>query len=57
MKTILIVAGTRPEIIKTVPVVIEARKRKDVKVVYYLTGQHKTMALNALSLFGVEQGS
>jgi UDP-N-acetylglucosamine 2-epimerase (non-hydrolysing) len=31
MKTILIVAGTRPEIIKTAPVVIEARKRKDIK--------------------------
>ena len=54
MKTILLVAGTRPEIIKTVPVVIEARKRKDSKVVYCLTGQHKSMALEALSIFGVE---
>ena len=54
MKTILIVAGTRPEIIKTIPVVIEARKRKDIKVVYCLTGQHKTMALEALSIFGVQ---
>ena len=54
MKTILLVAGTRPEIIKTVPVVIEARKRNDVKIVYCLTGQHKTMAMEALSIFGVE---
>ena len=54
MKTILLVAGTRPEIIKTAPVVIEARKRSDVKAVYCLTGQHKTMALEALSIFGVE---
>ena len=54
MKTILLVAGTRPEIIKTVPVVIEARKRKDVKLIYCLTGQHKTMAMEALSIFGVE---
>jgi UDP-N-acetylglucosamine 2-epimerase len=54
LKTILLVAGTRPEIIKTVPVAIEARKRNDVKVVYCLTGQHKTMALEALSIFGVE---
>ena len=54
VKTILLVAGTRPEIIKTVPVVIEARKRKDVKVVYCLTGQHKTMAMEALSIFNVE---
>ena len=43
MKKLLIIAGTRPEIIKTVPVVIEARKRKDVRVVYCLTCQHKTM--------------
>ena len=54
MKTILLVAGTRPEIIKTVPVVIEARKRKDVKLIYCLTGQHKTMAMEALSIFGVD---
>ncbi len=54
MKTILLVAGTRPEIIKTVPVVIEARKKNDVKIVYCLTGQHKTMAMEALSIFGVE---
>ena len=54
MKTILLVAGTRPEIIKTVPIVIEARKRNDIKVVYCLTGQHKTMAMEALSIFGVE---
>ncbi|MCX6120421.1 MAG: UDP-N-acetylglucosamine 2-epimerase (non-hydrolyzing) [Ignavibacteriales bacterium] len=54
MKTLLIVAGTRPEIIKTIPVVIEARKRKDIKVVYCLTGQHKTMAMEALSIFGVQ---
>ena len=54
MKTILLVAGTRPEIIKTAPVLIEARKRKDIKLIYCLTGQHKTMAMEALSIFGVE---
>jgi UDP-N-acetylglucosamine 2-epimerase (non-hydrolysing) len=53
LKTILLVAGTRPEIIKTAPVVIEARKRSNVKAVYCLTGQHKTMAMEALSIFGV----
>jgi UDP-N-acetylglucosamine 2-epimerase (non-hydrolysing) len=54
LKTIVIVAGTRPEIIKTVPVVIEARKRKDTRVIYCLTGQHKTMAMEALSIFDVK---
>jgi UDP-N-acetylglucosamine 2-epimerase len=53
MKTILLVAGTRPEIIKTAPVVIEARKRNDIKVLYCLTGQHKTMAMEALTIFGI----
>jgi UDP-N-acetylglucosamine 2-epimerase len=46
-KTILIIAGTRPEIIKTAPVVLAARNQKDIKVKYCLTGQHKTMAMEA----------
>jgi UDP-N-acetylglucosamine 2-epimerase (non-hydrolysing) len=54
LKTILIIAGTRPEIIKTAPVVIKALKRNDVKVIYCLTGQHKTMAMEALSIFGIQ---
>jgi UDP-N-acetylglucosamine 2-epimerase (non-hydrolysing) len=54
LKNILVIAGTRPEIIKTVPVVLEARKRKDINVKYCLTGQHKTMALEALSIFGIQ---
>jgi UDP-N-acetylglucosamine 2-epimerase (non-hydrolysing) len=55
MKKILIVAGTRPEIIKTAPVVLEARKRKadGLSVTYCLTGQHQTMAMEALSIFGI----
>ncbi|HVN48724.1 MAG TPA: UDP-N-acetylglucosamine 2-epimerase (non-hydrolyzing) [Bacteroidota bacterium] len=55
MKTILIVAGTRPEIIKTAPIVLEAQKRKnEFKTFYCLTGQHKTMAMEALSIFGIQ---
>ncbi len=54
MIKLLIIAGTRPEIIKTAPVVLVARSRKDAKVIYCLTGQHKTMALEALSIFGIE---
>jgi UDP-N-acetylglucosamine 2-epimerase (non-hydrolysing) len=53
-KTLLLIAGTRPEIIKTAPVVIEARKRNEFRVVYCLTGQHKTMAAEALSIFGIK---
>jgi UDP-N-acetylglucosamine 2-epimerase len=54
MKTILIVAGTRPEIIKTAPVALEAKKRENCRVHYCLTGQHKTMAAEALKIFGLQ---
>jgi UDP-N-acetylglucosamine 2-epimerase (non-hydrolysing) len=54
LKTILIIAGTRPEIIKTAPIVLEARKHREFKTVYCLTGQHKTMAMEALSIFGIQ---
>jgi UDP-N-acetylglucosamine 2-epimerase (non-hydrolysing) len=54
MKKILIVAGTRPEIIKTAPLVLAAQIRKaHVQVTYCLTGQHQTMAMEALGIFGV----
>jgi UDP-N-acetylglucosamine 2-epimerase (non-hydrolysing) len=54
LKTILIIAGTRPEIIKTAPIVLEAHKHREFKAVYCLTGQHKTMAMEALSIFGIQ---
>ena len=55
MNRILIVAGTRPEIIKTAPLVIAARRRPkaEVQVTYCLTGQHQTMAMEALGIFNV----
>jgi len=54
VKTLLIVAGTRPEIIKTAPIVLEARKRDTMNVVYCLTGQHTTMAQEALEVFDIQ---
>ncbi|MCX7983456.1 MAG: UDP-N-acetylglucosamine 2-epimerase (non-hydrolyzing) [Bacteroidetes bacterium] len=54
MKTVLIIAGTRPEIIKTAPLVLEAQKRKDIRVIYCLTGQHTTMAQEALEIFQIK---
>lgn len=50
---LLIFAGTRPEIIKTAPLVIEAKKHSEIGTMYCLTGQHKTMAQEALSIFNV----
>ncbi|MBW7889079.1 MAG: UDP-N-acetylglucosamine 2-epimerase (non-hydrolyzing) [Bacteroidetes bacterium] len=50
---LLIFAGTRPEIIKTAPLVIEAKKHTEIETVYCLTGQHKTMAQEVFSIFNV----
>lgn len=44
--------GTRPEVIKCIPVVLEA-KRRGHKVVTIFTGQHKEMALPLLSFFDI----
>ncbi len=49
---ILFIAGTRPEVIKVAPAVLEAR-RIYPDVTLLLTGQHKTMARQALAAFGM----
>ncbi|HEY6952389.1 MAG TPA: UDP-N-acetylglucosamine 2-epimerase (non-hydrolyzing) [Bacteroidota bacterium] len=56
MKNILIVAGTRPEIIKLAPVMLAAKRRGFAKleVRLCLTGQHESMANEALAIFGIE---
>ena len=56
MKTILIVAGTRPEIIKIAPLVLTAREAFQGRVQIRLcaTGQHQSMAEEALAIFGIE---
>jgi len=55
MKTICFIAGTRPEIIKIAPVILEIRKTAAdcLRAVLCLTGQHKTMAEQALDIFGL----
>ncbi|OFZ81476.1 MAG: UDP-N-acetylglucosamine 2-epimerase [Bdellovibrionales bacterium RIFOXYD1_FULL_53_11] len=48
-----VVLGTRPEVIKLAPVILEARRRgHQVRVV--LTGQHRHMAMPMLGFFGIE---
>ena len=56
MKNLLVVAGTRPEIIKLAPVVLKARDAyKDTfSLSLCLTGQHQSMAREALSIFRIE---
>lgn len=56
MRRALVVAGTRPEIIKVAPVLLAARtvSPPPVDVRFCLTGQHTSMAQEALSIFGIE---
>lgn len=53
MKKIMIIIGTRPEAIKMCPVVLELKKRKTVRTVVCVTGQHREMLDMVLSVFGV----
>src|SRR5689334_20942571 len=65
MKTILIFAGTRPEIIKMAPIVRElrARQRSQAKCQgtwrahFCFTGQHDQLATPFLEYFGIEPDS
>lgn len=53
MKKIMLVFGTRPEAIKMCPLVIELKKRKTVKTVVCVTGQHRQMLDQVLNIFNV----
>jgi len=54
LQTILIVAGTRPEIIKIAPIILAAKGAETIQAKLCLTGQHQSMAQEALSIFGIE---
>jgi UDP-N-acetylglucosamine 2-epimerase (non-hydrolysing) len=53
---LLIVAGTRPEVIKLAPIVLAAKQRFAARVhlELCLTGQHRTMVDEALSIFSIK---
>ena len=54
MRRLLVVFGTRPEVIKLAPVILEARRRaSEFEVVTLATGQHREMLEQALSSFGI----
>lgn len=53
MKKMLLVFGTRPEAIKMCPLVNELKKRKTLKTVVCVTGQHKEMLNGVLEAFRV----
>ena len=49
------ILGTRPEIIKTAPLIKEFRKEELFKIRIILTGQHKEMALDTLKIFDLNE--
>lgn len=53
MKRIIVVVGTRPEIIKLAPVILKARQRYPdrIRLDVCSTGQHRTLGQEAFSLF------
>ncbi len=54
MKKALVIFGTRPEAIKTAPVILALSKKKSMETVTCLTGQHQNLASEVLSLFGIK---
>lgn len=58
MKKILVIAGTRPEVIKLAPVYTQAVERFGAEAVEWVnTGQHTTLADLALDAFGINPGT
>ncbi|MDW2799752.1 UDP-N-acetylglucosamine 2-epimerase (non-hydrolyzing) [Clostridium boliviensis] len=53
MKNIMLVFGTRPEAIKMCPLVNELKKRKQIRVIVCVTGQHKSMLTQVLETFQI----
>ena len=53
-KNILFVFGTRPEVIKLAPVIIELKKHKEYNVIVCNTEQQKELSNQTLSYFGLK---
>lgn len=53
MKKIMVVFGTRPEAIKMCPLVKELKKREGFEIIVCVTGQHRQMLEQVLSVFNV----
>jgi UDP-N-acetylglucosamine 2-epimerase (non-hydrolysing) len=51
---LLIVGGTRPEIIKCAPIYLEARRSKKIEVAFCNTGQHREMAAQVFDVFKIK---
>ena len=52
-KKIMLVFGTRPEAIKMCPLVLELKKREEIRTIVCVTGQHRSMLQQVLDAFNV----
>ena len=50
---VMTVFGTRPEAIKMCPLVIELKKHRNIETLVCLTGQHKEMLDQVMTVFGI----
>lgn len=50
---VLVLCGTRPEVIKMAPVVMELRQTPGIEPILCFTGQHRSMAEMAMQVFGI----
>ena len=50
----MVLIGTRPEVVKMAPVVIELRRRPDFKCLLISSGQHREMLAQTLSVFNLK---
>ncbi|MEG0873053.1 MAG: UDP-N-acetylglucosamine 2-epimerase (non-hydrolyzing) [Clostridia bacterium] len=51
---VMIVFGTRPEAIKMAPIILELRKRKNIKPIVCVTAQHREMLDQVLKVFDIK---
>ena len=53
IRKIMLVFGTRPEAIKMCPLVLELKKREEIRTIVCVTGQHRSMLQQVLDAFNV----
>lgn len=53
-KTIIYVFGTRPELIKMIPLILESQKNSHIRTVVCSTGQHRDMLQSLYQFFGIK---
>jgi UDP-N-acetylglucosamine 2-epimerase (non-hydrolysing) len=53
MINVLLVFGTRPEAIKMCPLILELKKRDNIKTTVCITGQHREMLHQVLNVFNI----